>query len=96
MDQVRAIIGVLWRERFWVLTFVGTIVAVACWYISADNLDEQFKTRKGAIDGKFSSMQSIRNDRGHPNEKVIEGNKAQAKVQRDQVLARAARAVTLG
>ena len=86
MDQIRTVIGVLWRERFWVLTIVGTIVAAACWFLAAGNLDEQFASRKQAIDGKFSSMQTIRNDREHPNDKVIGANRDQAKVQRNQVL----------
>lgn len=86
MDQIRTIFGVLWRERFWVLTVLGTIFAIVCWYLSAGSLDKQFATRKTKINGTFTSMQSLSNEPDHPNPNVIEGNKDQALIERDQVL----------
>lgn len=86
MDQIRTIFGMLWRERFWVLTTVGTIVAVACWYLSASDLDKQFESRKRAIDSVFNSTQVIVREPDHPNDGVIAGNIAQARIERDRVL----------
>ena len=83
MDQVRLFVGVIWRERFWVLTVIGTIVAVACWYLSSSDLDKQFASRKSAISGTFQSMQRLRSEPDHPNDDVIQGDKVQARLQRD-------------
>ena len=87
MDQIRAIVSVLWRERFWVLTIIGTVVAVACWYLSASDLDKQFASRKNQINGMFSSTSNLAREPDHPNEDVIEGNKIEARKERDNVLA---------
>lgn len=86
MDKVRLIVSVIWRERFWVLTVLGLIIAVSCWYLSASDLDKEFASRKTAISGTLSSMRNLSQEVDHPNSNVIEGDKEQARAQRDNTL----------
>ena len=86
MDKVRVIVGAIWRERFWVLIVIGVLAAVGCWYISAAELDKEFASRKSSINGTFSSMQKVSREIDHPNSEVIQGDKQQARLMRDNVL----------
>ena len=87
MDQVRIILKLLWRERFWVLSVVGVLLAVICWHFSSGDLDQQFFSRKQAIEGKFSAMRNLTQENPLPNENVIEGDREQARQQSKNVLA---------
>ncbi len=87
MDQVRVILKLLWRERFWVLSVVGVLLAVICWHFSSGDLDQQFSSRKQAIEGKFSAMRNLIQENPLPNEDVIEGDRQQARQQSKNVLA---------
>ena len=86
MDKVRLVVGAIWRERFWVLTTIGVLVAVGCWYMAAAELDKEFASRKSAISSTFSSMQTLSSEVNHPNTNVIDGDKEQARKMRDVVL----------
>ena len=85
MDQVRAIVGAIWQQRFWVLSILGTSVAVACWFLAAGDLQEKFSTRIGAISGQFTSVEGLSNEPFHPNEKVINADRDQAVQQKQAV-----------
>ena len=87
MDKVRVILKLLWRERFWVLSVVGVLLAVVCWHFSSGDLDQQFASRKQAIEGKFNEMRNLTQESPHPNQKVIEGDREQAREQSKNVLA---------
>ncbi len=86
MDQVRNIAKIIWTQRFWVLTALGTIIGTVCWNIASSNLDTEFKKRQGAIDSAYSTVNSISNEAVHPNDDVNAGDMKQAKHQRDLVL----------
>ena len=86
MDQVRAILKVIYEQRFWVLSVVGVIVAVICWKLSSGSLDAEFVTNKGTIDGKFNDMSAIRAKQVHGNPEVNQKEREQAIVVRDEVL----------
>jgi len=86
MDQIRVIVNVLWRERFWVLSVLGTIVALACWYLASGDLDVRFAKRRSEIDGQFQAMKTLYQQPVCPNEDVNKGDFEQAKIQRDHVL----------
>src|SRR5262245_23391593 len=87
MDQVRAFMRVLWRQRFWVLSGLGVIIAVVCWKMAASALDAQFVTNKGVIEGKFGEMQKIQSDQVRGNDAVNAREHQEATVIRDKVLA---------
>ena len=74
MDQARAILRAIWEQRFWVLSSVGVLVVLICWNKATGELDSQFSSRKRAIDGMFSAMNTLNTQRLLPNENVIEGN----------------------
>jgi hypothetical protein len=74
MDQVRAIAKVIWQQRFWVLSVLGLIVALVCWNMAAGALDAQFASRKTAIEGQFTEIQTLSNKAVHPNTGVNEVN----------------------
>lgn len=86
MDQIRAVLNVLWTQRFWVLSVICTIVAVVCWNMAATDIAKEFSSRKGKIDSAFSTVNQIKGEQPHPNENVNEGDTRQAKQQRDYVL----------
>ncbi|MCH8839413.1 MAG: hypothetical protein IH831_01800, partial [Planctomycetes bacterium] len=86
MDQVRVIVQLLLRERFWVLSVVGTIVAVVCWFVSSGDLDQQFNSRQMVIRSAFDTMNNLNREPVHPNDNVNQGDLAQLKEQRKIVL----------
>ena len=86
MDKVRAFALIVWTQRFWVLSVLGTVVGAVCWNMASGDLDAEFKKRKSAIDGAFSSVNSIKNEAVHPNDHVNDGDLEQTKQQRDFVL----------
>ena len=81
MDQVRTILKVLWQQRFWVLSCIGTLTAVICWMSASGTLVEEFKKRQSSIKGSFSSVQSISGQPQLPNQKVIDGNSEQVNLE---------------
>ncbi len=85
MDQVRAFFSVVWTQRFWVLSIVGTIVAVLCWNMAASDLSSDFTKRQGEINTAHNNVKTINGERFHPNDDVIAGDTKQAQVQRDMV-----------
>ncbi len=86
MDQVRTIVSVIWKQRFWVLTVIGTIVGTVFWNMAATDLDAKFKKRKSAIEQAFKTVGGIEREQNHPNDDVNDGDMKQAMQQRDFVL----------
>lgn len=86
MDQVRAILKILWEQRFWVLCVVGTIVVAACWQVASADLDARFAKRQKEIKAQFAAMKTLSQQPDYPNDKVNQGELEQAKRERDHVL----------
>ncbi|HYO24661.1 MAG TPA: hypothetical protein VEQ85_06895 [Lacipirellulaceae bacterium] len=70
MDQVRAILKVIYQQRFWVLSVIVVIVAAVCWKMAAGRLDAEFVAHKGTIDNHFKDMKGISGAPFHGNEAV--------------------------
>jgi hypothetical protein len=70
MDKVRAIMQVLWGQRFWVLSVVGVLAAIVCWMMAAGKLQAEYAADKSAILAKFGEMDSIKNKPFHGNDGV--------------------------
>ena len=86
MDQVRTILGALWQQRFWVLSSIGTVVAIVCWMSASGTLVEEFKKRQTAIKSSFSAVQGLNGQPYHPNQAVIDGNREQVKLESEITL----------
>ncbi len=87
MDQVRAIVKVIWQQRFWVLSVLGVIVAAVCWQLASGRLDAEFATNKGQINTQFDAMGNITRAQVHGNETVNQKDAEQAIIIRDRVQA---------
>jgi hypothetical protein len=70
MDKVRAFMRVVWQQRFWVLSVVGVAAVAVCWMMASNRLQAEFKTNKGAIEGKFNEMSAISGKPFHGNDAV--------------------------
>jgi uncharacterized membrane protein YgcG len=82
MDQAREILKLLWRERFWVLSVMGILVAVGCWYISSGDLDQQFTEKKSQIELALGKVKTLANQPNPPNDDVNRADEAQLEVQK--------------
>ena len=60
MDQVRAFLSVVWKQRFWVLSVLCLIVGVLCWNMAASDLQTQFTKRQGEIKSAHDNVQTIK------------------------------------
>jgi hypothetical protein len=78
MDQVRAILKVIWQQRFWVLVVLGPLVAAVCWMMASGKLQAAFTANKGTIDGHFNTMSSITSEPVHGNDDVNAKERAEA------------------
>lgn len=67
MDKVRQILGVLKKHHFWIFSVVVSAAILGCWYSARASLSQKYQTEKTAIEGSFSSMQTIRSNEQHPN-----------------------------
>jgi len=86
MDQVKAFGKLMWEQRFWVLSALGTIIVLFTWMRATGNLESEFNARKSAIEGKFGQMNKLRTVSVHPNDEVLKEEQAQAQRQREYVL----------
>jgi hypothetical protein len=82
MDQAREILKLLWRERFWVLSVMGILVAVGCWYMSSGDLDQQFIAKKTQIEGALGKVRTLANQPNPPNDDVNRADKNQLDAQK--------------
>ncbi len=71
MDKVKIAWAELKKHHFWVLCLIVAITALTTWSLATDAVDEIFKTRKGVVDGKFSSVLQVNGENDPPNEGVI-------------------------
>ncbi|MEN1681014.1 MAG: hypothetical protein AAGJ46_15610 [Planctomycetota bacterium] len=85
MDQVRVALTWLKEQHFWVLTVLTLIVALACWYLAAGALQEQFTKNKSAIDSEFSAQRSRQNEPFHANDAVNERTGEEIKLLAEKV-----------
>ncbi|QDU91196.1 hypothetical protein Pla175_46160 [Pirellulimonas nuda] len=70
MDQLKAAFAWLKKHHFWVLGAVAPLIAIACWWMGASELDKQFVANKGKIDGEFQSHQALSSKSFLPNDPV--------------------------
>jgi hypothetical protein len=71
MDQIRAALGWLKRQHFWVLCVLVALIGIFCWWRAAGALSAKFAADKSAIETQFSSLSSLQSKGFHPNNDVI-------------------------
>jgi hypothetical protein len=81
MDQLRKAWIWLQRQHFWVLIVVATLVALGCWIRGTSVLKAEYTANKSKIDTEFASIEKQRSTPFHPNEKIIEQQKAEVVTQ---------------
>ncbi len=86
MDQIRAILKVMWKQRFWILSVTAVVIALVCWSMAASDLDAKFTQRKSAIQKAFSDMQNLSSQQTYHNTEVIEADKSAVVTQKKYVL----------
>lgn len=85
MDQVRAILRVMWQQRFWLVTTIGVITASVCWMMASATIDDEFSAKKTEITGKVGAMRQLQTTPVHGNPGVNEKEREQTKAIRDSV-----------
>lgn len=70
MDQVKAALAWLKKHHFWVLGGIAPLIALACWWMGASELDKQFAENKSKIASEFSNQQGIVTKSFLPNDPV--------------------------
>ncbi len=83
MDQIRTIIRVMWRERFWLLTLLCLVTGLVCWSSASGTISSAFDKNKSEIERRFNDIQSLAGQQ--VNNDVNKGDLEQAREQRDYV-----------
>lgn len=68
MDQVKKILGVVLKYRFWLISLVIILLPLGGWFTTTSKLRTEFDTRKGAIKSKFDAVNQIASAANHPNQ----------------------------
>ncbi len=79
MDQVKAFLGWLKAQHFWVLTVLTIFVGLGVWYTGSGQLAQETTENKRKIGAEFSQASQIKQKPFHPNDEV---NKVQAEENR--------------
>ncbi len=67
MDQLKDILGHVRKHHFWLLCALCIVAGLAAWWKAAGTLSQDYASRKGTIDGKFSSLNNILQEPDFPN-----------------------------
>lgn len=73
MDQVKQYLEIAFKYRFWIICGVITILPVVGWALTTSSLKRDFTTRKGAIEGSYSTGNGVVNTENHPNPEFEKG-----------------------
>jgi hypothetical protein len=72
MDQLRVALKWLQAQHFWVLSVLGVLVAIVCWYIASGRLISEFDQNKRQIIAEFTAQSGLQGQPFHANEEIIE------------------------
>ena len=86
MDQVRAIFGAVWRQRFWVLCVVCLLIGIASWFSASNDVAQRFQTAKSDIGTARSGVQSLTTTQVHGNPDVNSRERQEANELRASVV----------
>jgi hypothetical protein len=88
MDQIRKFMAVIGKLHFWLLCLLAASVALVGWKLASAALTAKFDENKRSVTGHFSSLQAVKNDLKHPNERINEAFRARAEQQKQLVAKR--------
>ena len=86
MDKLQPILAAIKQYHFWVLTVIVALLGLIAWSAATASLTEQFEKSKKEVEGKKTSVNRIRGEADHPNDKIIDGMKGENLVLKTQVL----------
>ena len=73
MDRVKAMLPVLKKHHFWLLTFIVVLAAVFGWWKGSAGLFEEYETARDNLNGSFTSVEGVSRQIKHPNQSYITG-----------------------
>ena len=85
MDKLRPLLAAIKQYHFWVLTVIVALLGLFAWSAATASLTEQFEKSKKQVEGKETSINRIRGEADHPNDKIIDGMKGENQVLKKQV-----------
>jgi hypothetical protein len=80
MDQVRAFLGWIKAQHFWVLTLLIVVLSTAGWYLASGALAAKFKANQAKIAAEFTSQQALQSKPFKANEPINVGQEQQIKL----------------
>lgn len=86
MDKLRVVWRYTRKYGFWVASLICLLLVCVIWRQVAGSLLDDFDTRKGEIEGEFSSMQSLASAQDQPNAQVVTLKQKSLRVQSENVL----------
>ena len=73
------------KYHFWVLTTLALILGGTVWAWAASELNEHFNSRESKLKGEFQSLEKIKHEPDHPNERKIAAYKQLLQAVKDKV-----------
>ena len=72
MDRVRALLPILKKHHFWLLSAVVVVAAAVAWSIGSAGLNEQYESELSRLQSRFDSVSAIGRQPNHPNDSFIQ------------------------
>ncbi|MDO4583397.1 MAG: hypothetical protein Q4D62_04760 [Planctomycetia bacterium] len=86
MDKLKVVWRYTRKYGFWVVSLICLLLVSFIWRQVAGSLLSDFDTRKSAIEGEFSNMQSLASAQDQPNAQVVEFKRNALRTQSENVL----------
>lgn len=68
MDKVKLVLSKVLEQAFWLSTVVVLVTAAVGWFLATGKLAAGYTTERRAIEGKFTDLQKIADNRSPPNQ----------------------------
>ncbi|MDO4570901.1 MAG: hypothetical protein Q4D38_10985 [Planctomycetia bacterium] len=85
MDKFKIVMKFVKKYLFWVCSVISLILIFVFWKQATGGLLDNFNTRKGEIEGKFTQMQSLAGAQNLPNAKVVAQKERALRIQSQNI-----------
>lgn len=75
MDKIKSCFIKIQKHHFWILIGISIAVLLYCWNLSVNEMEQQFKKNKRAVDMQFTDLKTKSQRPIFPNEQWIEGTR---------------------